>query len=87
MSGDAPAPKKFRDDDSETSSQLSSAISLDDVEAGRSRPKWYRRGHSATLNRWFGAPGSAKTSKRRRWCKWILIAVGVLGIFGVIAAM
>lgn len=87
MSVDTTTSKKFRDDDSEASSQISSIISLEDVEAGWRKPKWYRRGRSATFTRWFGAPGSAKINKRKRWCKWILIAVVVLSIFGVIAAM
>jgi hypothetical protein len=87
MSDDSTTPRRFRDEeDEETSSQISSTISLDDMEAGRVRPKWYRFSGSSSM-RWFGAAIPAKRSKRRQWCRWVLITAVVLGLFGVIAGM
>jgi hypothetical protein len=88
MSGDSTHPKRFRDEeDDETSSQISSTISLEELEAGRSQPRWYRRSESSTLRRWFGAASPSKSSKKRAWCRWLVIAVVIVGLFGVIAGM
>jgi hypothetical protein len=88
MSGESEMSKKFRDnEDDETSSQISSTINLDELEAGRSVPKWYRRGGSKSLMRWFGAPDASKNNRRRPWLRWLLVAAVVSGFFGVVAAM
>jgi hypothetical protein len=88
MSGESEMSKKFRDnEDDETLSQISSTISLDELEAGRSVPKWYRRGGSKSLMRWFGARDASKNNRRRPWLRWLLVAAVVSGFFGVVAAM
>jgi hypothetical protein len=87
MSDDSSTPRRFRDEeDDEILSQISSTISLDDMEAGRVNPRWYRFSGSSSM-RWFGAATPAKRKKRRQWCRWLLIAAVVLGLFGVIAGM
>jgi hypothetical protein len=87
ISGDSSDLKKLRDDEEETVSQISSAISFKDVEAGKRRPKFYRRGGSRSLSRWFGAARPSDTNKGQMWCRWVLVVVVVLGLFGVIAGM
>lgn len=88
MSDDSMHPKRFRDDEEdETASQTSSTISLEELEAGRNRPRWYRNSGSSTLKRWFGAAGPSKSEKRRAWCRWLVIGFVVLGFFGVISGM
>jgi len=88
-SNDSTKMKKFRDnEDDETSSQSSTAVSVEDAEAGTNKPKWYRRsGESSSLRRWLSPSGSTKATRRRKWCRRLLIVLVVLGIFGTIAAM
>jgi hypothetical protein len=87
MSGDSSTLQKFRDGADETMSQISSATSLKDVEAGKSMPASCRCSRSSPLRRWFGAARTSNTNKRQLWCRWVLIAFVVLGFFGVIATM
>lgn len=88
MSDDSQSPRRFRDDDSdETGSQLCRSISLDDLEAGSSRPKWYRRGSSSLLQRWLGVSNRVKNGRGSIWGRRLLLASGILCFFGVIAAM
>jgi hypothetical protein len=87
MSGDSSISKKFRDEGHETLSQMSSATSLKDIEAGKSTPKWYRRSGSGPVRRWFGAARISNANKRQMWCRWVLIVFVILGFFAVIAAM
>jgi hypothetical protein len=78
-------PKRFRD-----SSDDESQLSIED------RSRWYRwrGGSSAWTRRWYGLRsqclGDTDATKRRRrrsLCRWVMIVVVVLGIFGAIAAM
>lgn len=80
--------KKFRDNsDDETDSQVSRASSLEEAEAGTSKPKWYWHSRSRSLQSWFSVPCPAKSTRRRRCCYWSMIVLVVLGFFGVIAGM
>jgi hypothetical protein len=80
--------KKFRDNlDDETDSQVSRPGSLEEAEAGTSKPNWYCHSRSRSLQSWLGVPYPAKNTRRRRWCYWSMIVLVVLGIFGVIAGM
>jgi hypothetical protein len=86
-SNDSTKMKKFRDnEDDETSSQNSTAVSLEDAEAGTSKPKWHRCGGSA-VQRWLSGPDPTKATRKQKWCRWLLIVFIVLGVFGTIAAM
>jgi hypothetical protein len=87
MSGGSSNSKKFRDQGDETWSQMSSATSLKDIEAGKSTPEWYRRSGSGPVRRWFGAARTSNANQRQMWCRWVLIVFVILGFFGVIAAM
>jgi hypothetical protein len=85
MSGDSSKSNRFRDDEDDTVSQVSSAKSIEDVEAGKSTRKWYRGSGSNSMKCWFRAARTSNTNKRQMWCRWMLIAIVVLGLFGVIA--
>ncbi|KAF2024747.1 hypothetical protein EK21DRAFT_104427 [Setomelanomma holmii] len=89
--------REFRDDsDNETGSQVSSAVSLEELESGRSTPRWYRRGQSKTLAHrcWAGLRSSclgtshpAKRSLGQQWFRLTIVVISVLGVFGVIAGV
>jgi hypothetical protein len=87
MSDDSAKLDKSRDYEDDTVSQFSSATSFKDVEAGKSAAKWYLRSESSSLRSWFRAARASNTNKKQLRCRWMLIAVVVLGLFGVIAAM
>lgn len=88
MSDDSMHPTRFRDDEEdETASQVSSTISLEELEAGRIRPRWYRHSESSTVKRWFGAASPSKNDKRRDWCRWLVIGFVFLGFLGVMSGM
>lgn len=95
-SADSQFPKRFRDDsDDETGSQISSSISLEELEPGRSTRKWYsRRGSTSIVQRWaeqrsscLGNSHPTKRSRGQQWCRLVAVVFVVLGIFGVIAGV
>jgi hypothetical protein len=87
-SNDSTRMKKFRDnEDDEISSQGSTAVTLEEAEAGTANAKWYRRNRANSVKRWLGQSTSAKATRRQKWCRWLLIVFVVLGLLGTIAAM
>jgi hypothetical protein len=73
--------------DDETKSQVSSVLSLEDLETGKSKTKWHRRGGMNNLKRWYGARDAWKNGKRSDWCQLVLLVIAMLGFFCIIAAM
>ncbi|KAF1842104.1 uncharacterized protein K460DRAFT_319857 [Cucurbitaria berberidis CBS 394.84] len=96
VSGDG-TPRRFHDDEDETGSQDSSAISLEEIE-GRKKSEWYRRSGPSSwrsdLSWWCGLPSRdreesvpERRARRRRCCQRVGVVVVVLAIFGVIAGV
>lgn len=97
LSGDDNS-KRFRDDEDEIGSQTSSAISLEDGEHSRSKPRWYRRSGPRSWGsdlRWWcgmrsqdGQETESERRVRRRTCLGRVVGVlAVLTLFGVIAGV
>jgi hypothetical protein len=93
MRSDSNTLKRFRDDEDEISSQVSSVISLEDAETQR---QWYRRGASRSwmsrvssfgLRRRPEETESERRARRRRCGRWVGIGVVILTVFGVTAGM
>lgn len=88
LSNDSTKTNKYRDSsDDDTESQVSTASSLDDAEAGRSRPKWHRRARPSSLKHWLSNASPSKSARRQKCCRWTLMVLAVLGVFGIIAGM
>jgi len=80
--------KKFRDNsDDETDSQVSTPGSLEEAEAGTTKPKWYRRRRASSLQSWISTSSPDQKTQRQLWCRWALIVLVVLGFFGIIAGV
>ncbi|KAF1947712.1 hypothetical protein EJ02DRAFT_2801 [Clathrospora elynae] len=89
---------RFRDDEEETSSQASSAISLEDAGLQRRKADWHRRSTSRSFwgsnigwfglrSRYLGESEAERKARRRRCCRWLGIVVGVMMVFGVVAGV
>ncbi|CAO2648023.1 Nn.00g089450.m01.CDS01 [Neocucurbitaria sp. VM-36] len=97
LSGDR-TPRRFRDDEDETGSQTSSAISLEEGQVERTKPEWYRRNGprswGSDLRWWCGMRSrdceeseSERRTRRRRCCWRVGFVVVALTIFGVLAGV
>lgn len=78
--------------DIEAQSQLSSIISFHDAESGKNPATTLKHGSNLATRIWRATRtrGNDKVkppSRKRQWCRWFMIVVVVLSIFGGIAAM
>ncbi|KAF2852943.1 hypothetical protein T440DRAFT_391877 [Plenodomus tracheiphilus IPT5] len=88
-------PRRFHDDEREVSSAGSSVVGLEDAES-RPRLQWCRNGGATSWRArvsWFGLRpregemASQRRERRRQCCRWAVIAITVLTVFGVIAGI
>lgn len=83
-----PSPPRYRDNGDDP---LEDQLELRDTETPNHRVRWYRRGlqgfGGTCLRCWPSNVSSMGCDKRRRMCQWVMIAVVVLTLLGVIAGL
>lgn len=80
--------RRYRDNEDDT---IENQLELDQDNMAVAHPRWYRRGPQRVwggcLRCWPSKRNSIGRERRRRICAWVLIAVVILTLLGVIAGL